>query len=387
MAWDKPSENQGHNAPKGSSSKGQGPSKGGNGPNGPNGWGDGDPFDLLGDWIKNFSNYLGGGSGGSISVLILGVIVVWFLSGIYQLDQQERAVVLRFGKYHDLVSPGLRWNPRFIDKVHRVNVTKIYSEPYSGHMLTRDENIVQVKMSAQYRIKGPRDFVINVRQPIHSLRHVMESALRHVVGGSAVDEVITYGREAVTVAVRERMQEYLDLYKTGILVAQININDASPPQEVKEAFDDVNKALEDEARYINEAQAYANEVVPRARGQALRAAEEAEAYRQRVIARAKGDSERFNKLLVEYNAGRKVMRERLYIDAVQDVLQNTSKILVDSDGNDNKLFYMPLDQLIQASKKDADQATASSVLLDERMINELARRISSQLSTNSRRGR
>jgi membrane protease subunit HflK len=331
--------------------------------------------------------FFGGNTGGSLSAIVLVAVALWFLLGVYQLDQQERAVVLRFGKYHDLVHPGLRWNPRFVDKVHKVNVTKLYSESYSGLMLTRDENIVQVKMSAQYLINGPRDYVLNVRRPIDSLRHAMESALRHVVGGSTIDEVITYGREAVTIAVHERMQNYLNLYGNGVEISQININEASPPQEVKEAFDDVNKALEDEARYINEAQAYANEVVPRARGQAKRAFEEAEAYRQRVIARAEGEASRFGKLLGEYVAGKAVMRERLYIEAVEEVLQNTSKILIDAGGDGSNLFYMPLDQLLRESKSAKSKPGPSTADLSEQDISELARRIANQLGLEVRRAR
>lgn len=374
MAWDKPGNSQNKDSKGGRSNES-------------NDWGEGINFSPMNSFFKKLGGLFGGGKGGSVFVFLVAGVILWSLLGLYQLDQQERAVVLRFGKYHSLVGPGLRWNPRFIDRVHKVNVTKVYSEPYSGHMLTRDENIVLVKIAAQYRINGPREFVLNVRKPINSLRNAMESALRHVVGSSTIDEVITYGREAVAFAVRIRLQEYLDLYQTGILVAQINVNEASPPAEVKEAFDDVNKALEDEARYINEAEAYANEVVPRARGLAKRAEEEAEAYRQRAIARAEGEASRFKQLLLEYDAGKSVLRERLYLETVEEVLHNTSKILIDSGGEGSKLFYLPLDQLLRQSKEKPLGATDGTDLLDENVINELARRISNRLENTTRRSR
>lgn len=378
MAWDKPSGDRG-NTPNGNPKNNSDQS---------GGW-DGGGFDLNGmsRWVKRLNELFGGGGGGTFIGLTLVVVALWALMGVYQLNQQERAVVLRFGKFHALVYPGLRWNPWLIDRVHKVNVTKVYSEPYTGHMLTRDENIVLMKITAQYRISGPRNFVLSVRRPIDSLRNAMGSALRHVVGGSTVDEVITYGREAVSAEVLSRLQSYLNLYNTGIVVAQINVNEAAPPQEVKAAFDDVNKALEDEARYINEAEAYANEVVPRARGLAKRAEEEAEGYRQRVIARAEGDVSRFNQLLAEYRADREVMRERLYLETVEEVLSNTSKILIDSGGDGNQIFYLPLDQLLQQAGQTRAATENAQDFLDESVINELARRISNRIGSQQRRTR
>lgn len=384
MAWTRPEDSKSSNGKYRSSGRGSGSWDGGDRGGGSS---DGDGFDRM---MRQLNRMISGSSGGTVLLALLAALTFWGLLGFYQLDQQERAVVLRFGKYHDLVMPGLRWNPWLIDRVHKVNVTKVYSESYSGHMLTRDENIVMVRITVQYQIAGPREFVLNVRSPLDSLRDAMESALRHVVGGSVIDEVITYGREAVGVQVHDRLQNYLDLYDTGIRVARTNINEATPPQEVKAAFDDVNKALEDEARYINEAEAYANEVVPRARGMAKRALEEAEGYRQRVIARAQGEANRFNQLLKEYRQGESVMRERLYLEAVEDVLRNTSKILVDSEGGSNQLLYLPLDQLMQQTRtgKDLRQPSdVSSVAMDEDVLNELARRISSRLGAQQRRTR
>ena len=344
-------------------------------------WGKGGDFDFA-NFFDSFKKRFGGDGGGRWLwiVIPLAVTLLWGLFGFYQLDQQERAVVLRLGRYLKIEQPGLRWYPRIIDQISKVNVTKIYSEPYQGHMLTRDENIVQVRITAQYRITDPRKFVLQVRDPIRSLRHAMESALRHVVGGSRIDEVITFGRQRVAEETRERLQDYMDLYETGISISQININDAGPPQEVKAAFDDVNKAFEDEARYKNEAEAYANEVVPRARGFARRAEEEAEAYKQQVIARAEGDASRFIQLLKQYELAPEVMRRRLYLDTLEQVLGSVSKVIVDVEEG-GSLFYLPLDKLGER-RDDGDDREGSSLSPEE--MRDLARRIGEQLGASRR---
>ena len=298
-------------------------------------------------------NFFGGGptfNPRSIFAALVAVAAIWGALGFYQLNEQERAVVLRLGRFHSLVQPGLRWRIPVVDKIYKVNVTKVYSESYDGHMLTKDENIVDVRITFQYRVADPKHYVLRVRNPIGSMRLAAESALRHVVGGSVIDHVITFGREQVALAVKQRMQGYLELYQSGIAILQVNINEASPPQAVKEAFDDVNKALEDEARYINEAEAYANEVVPRARGIARRAIEESEAYRVEVIARAEGDVARFSQLLTEYRQAPGVTRQRMYLDAVEEVMGKVSKVVVDVQ-NGGSLFYLPLDRLMRASRQ------------------------------------
>lgn len=365
MAWDKPSES-GNKATNNKDTKRD------------NDFG-------LDDLLKRFSQFFGGGNRGLVIGSLLGLILLWGVAGIYQLDQQERAVILRFGKFHSLVTPGLRWNPPVIDKVHKVNVTKVYSEAFMGDMLTSDENIVYLQITVQYRIVGPENFVLKVRNPIASLAHAMESALRHVVGSSVIDEVLTYGRESIAFQVQERLQSYMKLYNTGIHVVGININDASPPKEVKEAFDDVNKALEDEARYINEAESYANEVIPKARGMAKRTLEEAEAYRQQVIARAEGEASRFSQLLVEYDIGKQIMRERLYLETIETVLSKVSKIMLDTGKDSSQLLYLPLDQLTRRSEKELENDTNKTASdLDESTIQELVRRVNNQLNLQRR---
>lgn len=297
-----------------------------------------------------------GGSGGggaprlnasmfAIAAVVLGLI--WGFFGLYTVDQGERAVVLRFGKKIDeIIQPGLHWNPPLIDTVYQVNVTQVRSLSHDAEMLTQDENIVRVSMSVQFKIGDVRDFVLNVKDPIGSLEQATESALRHVVGSSNMHDVLTEGRAGVAIDVGDRIQQYMERYGTGILVEQVNINDTQPPEAVKAAFDDVIKAREDEVRLVNEADAYANQIVPEARGEARSQIEEAEGYKQQVIARATGEAARFNRLYAEYKLAPVVTRERLYLDTIESVMQNSTKVLIDVAGGNNML-YLPLDKIVQ----------------------------------------
>ena len=289
----------------------------------------------------------GGGGGASASLLLVvlgGVALVWALMGFYQIDEQERAVVLRFGKYHATALPGLQWNPPLIDEVIRVNTTKVRAASFREIMLTQDENIVEVRMSVQYVIDDVKSFVLQVRDPENSLQQAATSALRHVVGGMTMDLVLTEGRSQIGLEVQDRLQSYLTNYTTGIRVSKINVDDSKPPTQVQAAFDDVIKAREDEERVKNEAQSYANGIVPEARGKAQREIEEANAYREQVIANAEGEADRFSNLLAEYRKAPEVTRKRLYLDAVQEVFSKTSKVLVDVEGGNN-MMYLPLDKL------------------------------------------
>ncbi len=380
------------------------PGGGNKGPRDPWGGGDQGPPDLD-EALKKLQEKLGGifgGGGGSSSsgggkssgvsgallgVLAAGAVLIWGLMGFYQIDQQERAVVLRFGKYHDTVQPGLQWNPPLIDEVIKVNTTKVRSATFREIMLTQDENIVEVKMSVQYVIDDPTKFVLKVREPERSLQHAAESALRHVVGDTSMDLVLTEGRERIAIDVRERLQSYLAMYETGIRVSKVNVDESKPPSQVQAAFDDVIKAREDEERLKNEAQAYANGIVPEARGAAQRQIEEANAYKEEVIANAQGEASRFSKLLAEYRKAPEVTRERLYLDAVQEVYSNTSKVMVDVEGGNN-VMYLPLDRL-------APQGQASGGMrdlnLDSSAIRELTNAVTEQLrrdaaANTSRRG-
>ena len=309
------------------------------------------------------SNGSSSGSGGMNAFIIAAVVVVvvvfYFFRGVGIVNEQERAVVLRLGEYTETKGPGFRWNPPLIDQVYHVNVTKVEEWSTSETMLTQDLNIVEIEISAQYVINDARDFVLNVRNPGESLRQAANSALRHVAGSTGMHNVLTEGREEVAFEVRERLQAYLDNYGTGIQIETVNVEDARAPREVQDAFDDVIKAREDEERYKNEAQAYSNGVIPEARGMAQRMIEEATAHKERVIAQAEGEAQRFEYLLTEYKKAPKVTRERLYIDAVQDVMQNTSKVMVDVEGGNNML-YLPLDKIVNTSSSTADRPMGMS---------------------------
>ena len=292
----------------------------------------------------------GGAGGFSVKLLGLGLValaVAYGLWGLYQVDQGERGVVFRFGAVQSsVVAPGLHWNPPIIDQVEKINVTRVRSKKHQALMLTEDENIVDVSMTVQYVVDDPIAFLVQVRSPEVSLDHATESALRHVVGGSIMDQVITDGRAAIAIEVQERLQSYLNRYGTGILVSKVNIDESAPPTQVRDAFNDVQKAKEDEQRVINEANAYAESVIPEARGEAQKLIEQASAYRDRVVARAEGEAQRFEKLLTEYTLAKQVTRDRLYIDAIEAVLSKSSKIMVDVEGGNN-LMYLPLDRLTQ----------------------------------------
>lgn len=318
-----------------------------------------------------------GVSGAALGVLAVVALLIWLVMGVYQVDEQERGVVLRFGKYQDTMLPGLHWNPPFIDEVTRLNITKVRSVSFRETMLTQDENIVEVKLSVQYVINDPVKFALKVRDPERSLQHASQSALRHVVGGISMEMVL--GRVQMATDIQQRLQEYLDLYQTGILVSKVTVDESKPPTQVQTAFDDVIKAREDEERVQNEAQAYANSVVPVARGGAQRQIEEANAYKEQVIANAEGEAERFNRLLVEYRKSPEVTRERLYLDAVQAVLSQTSKVMVDVEGGNN-MMYLPLDKLTQQNQR---ANAAGEARLDSANIRELTNAVTEQLRADA----
>ena len=309
---------------------------------------------------------IGGGQGIPKGVWIIGVLllfVIWLFNAIYMVDEQEQAVILRLGEYNRTVESGLHvYFPPFEKKFQR-NVTAVRSYRQQGQMLTEDENIVEVPLAVQYRISNLQDFVLKVEEPETSLRHATESALRHVVGSTPMHDVLTEGREQMGVATTERLQRYLDNYQTGITVVQVNIESAQAPAEVQDAFDDVIRAREDEVRERNQAESYANSVIPEARGQAQRLLEEANGYRQAIVARAEGEAERFNLLVSEYRQAPEVMRERMFIETVQEVLSNTSKIVVSGEGSNN-LLYLPIDKLMQqggsSSSSSGSNVTSST---------------------------
>jgi membrane protease subunit HflK len=320
---------------------------------------------------KSLSEMFGGGGSGSGSassglsgkmaaLIVVAALIVYGLMGIYQVDVQERGIVLRFGKlYGGQVLNGLHWNPPVIDEVLIVNVTRLRSQGYDAEMLTEDENIVQVKMSVQYAIGDATKYLLRVQDPDTSLDQATRSALRHVVGSSEMHGVLTEGREELAEKVKVRIQNYMDNYGTGIYVNQVNIDDTAPPEAVKAAFDDVIKAREDEVRVRNEADAYANQIVPEARGDAQRLLEEAEAYKSRVVAMAQGETTRFTKMLAEYKLAPEVTRQRIYLDTLEGIMENSTKVMIDVEGGNN-LLYLPLDQLMQAAGAAATRGREAS---------------------------
>lgn len=299
----------------------------------------------------------GGGTSGAgpintslIGLVLVILVLIYGVMGVYTVDQQERGVVLRFGKKLDeIVLPGLHWNPPLIDQVLLENVTRVRSRGHDSEMLTEDENIVKVKMTVQYVVSDIAAYKLNVRDPDTSLFQATESAMRHVVGSTEMHEVLTEGRAALAIDVQARIQTYMENYGTGIQVTQVNIDETAPPDAVRAAFDDVIKAREDEVRLRNEADAYANQIIPEARGEAMRFLEEAQAYKERVIAQSRGEAARFSSIYAEYQLAPEVTKTRMYIDTLESVMSNSTKVMIDVEGGNN-LLYLPLDKLMQQSQ-------------------------------------
>jgi len=339
----------------------------------------------LKETFSAFGGGSGSGAGGSgkslLPIGLLVIAIIWGLLGVYQVDEKEQALVLRLGKYHDTLNAGLKWNPPLIDKVIIVRVTEERQYSARGLMLTQDENIVEISLTVQYNIANARDFVLNIKEPETSLKQATDSALRHVVGSTGLDGVISTGREQVAVGTAQRLQDLLNIYGSGIKVVTINIEEARPPTEVKAAYDDVIKAREDLERLVNEAQAYSNGIIPEARGEAQRLREEANGYKSQVVSKSEGEANRFIKLLTEYKKAPQVTRERLYLDAIEEVMTNSSKVLVDTEGGNNML-YLPLDKIIQPGSSGG---TLRSSGTSEQMVDRIANEVIEKLQRNSDR--
>ncbi len=307
--------------------------------------------DTLGGLFGKKPPTRGGQSGGGkfLAIAIAAVLsVVWFASGWYTIQESDRGVVLRFGAYHSQVEPGLHWNPKFIDNVIPINVEAFRTMPTSGFMLTEDENIVQVSMEVQYRIIAPEKYLFSVTNADNSLLQALDSALRFVVGHSSMDDTLTTGREVVRQETWEGLDNIIAPYDMGIEIVDVNLQQTRPPEQVKDAFDDAIAAQEDEERFIREAEAYEREREPIARGQVKRIEQQAEAYKQGIILKAQGDVAKFNKLLPEYKINPQVTRQRLYLEAMESVLENSSKVLIDNNSGGN-LTFLPLDKLMTNS--------------------------------------
>ncbi len=338
---------------------------------------------------KKLEQIFGGGGNGEngdgfsgnslkgLGLLAVGAGVLWGLSGFYIVDEGNHGVETRFGKYIGTTQAGLNWHyPKPIESVALVNVKQQRfievgyrsngssdlaggSVPKEALMLTKDENYVDVRLAVQYQVKDAKAFIFNVANPAATLKHVTESAQRGVVGGSTMDYVLTEGRGEIVAQIKTEIQQVMDSYNSGVQVTSVNLQDAQPPEQVQNAFADAIKAREDEQRLINEAQAYANDVIPKARGAAARKMQEAEGYKEQVLAQAQGETSRFSQLLTEYTKAPDVTRKRLYIETMESVLSNTNNVIVDVKNGSN-VMYLPLDKLMQNPQNSTNAPVATT---------------------------
>ncbi|MGY3685785.1 FtsH protease activity modulator HflK [Vibrio coralliilyticus] len=396
MAWNEPGNNNGNNGrdndPWGSNNRGN---KGGRDQGPP------DLDEVFNKLSQKLGGKFGGGKGGKGSsiggggalgfgVIAVIAIAIWFFAGFYTIGEAERGVVLRLGKYDRVVDPGLNWRPRFIDEVTPVNVQAIRSLRSSGLMLTKDENVVTIAMDVQYRVADPYKYLFRVTNADDSLRQATDSALRAVIGDSLMDSILTTGRQQIRQSTQETLNEIVDSYDMGVVIVDVNFQSARPPEQVKDAFDDAIAAREDEERFEREAEAYRNDILPKATGRAERLKKEALGYSERVVNEALGQVAQFEKLLPEYQAAPEVTRNRLYLDTMERVYSSTSKVLIDSESSGN-LLYLPIDKLAgQEGKTQTKRSTKSSSAYDqielETQKNETTSDSQSR-STGSRQGR
>ncbi|HDR1223948.1 TPA: FtsH protease activity modulator HflK [Pasteurella multocida] len=329
-------------------------------------------------------------SGGSLNLgkllpiaAVIGAIV-WGVSGFYTVKEAERGVVMRFGELHAIVQPGLNWKPTFIDRVIPVNVEQVKELRTQGSMLTQDENMVKVEMTVQYRVHDPAKYLFSVTNADDSLNQATDSALRYVIGHMSMDDILTTGRSVVRENTWKTLNTIIEPYNMGLEVVDVNFQSARPPEEVKDAFDDAIKAQEDEQRYIREAEAYAREREPIARGDAQRILEEATAYKDRVVLDAKGEVERFERLLPEFKAAPELLRERLYIQTMEKVMANTPKVMLDSNSGNN-LTVLPLEQILKGQQTKGKSTSATSEEVRPVFRAETPNVMPTQTSTSSTR--
>ncbi len=346
MPWNEPG--------RGSGGGGKDPWKGGG-----NGQQPPDLDEVFANVQRRLKSIMGGGDGGGRSSsggggpalggvfgLILVAVVLWVVwDSIHIIDESERGVVLRFGEYSRVLDPGLNFTfPRPIESLEKVNVTRVRSLDNQSRILTGDENLIDVNFAIQYRVIEPEKFLFNVRTPENSLAHATDSAIREIVGTNNMDFILEVGRGQVARDAGDLVQDIVDRYDSGIQVTSFNLQDVRPPMQVQEAFDDVVRAREDQIRFANEAQAYANQEIPEARGRAARIMEEGEAYRESTIAQATGEADRFTAVLEEFSLAPEVSRQRLYLQTMEEVLSATSKVMLDIEQGGN-ILYLPLDRM------------------------------------------
>lgn len=304
----------------------------------------------------------GGRLGASAVAIAAGVLfAIWLASGIYIVEPAERGVVMRFGKYVDTTDPGPHWLIPFpIESVERVNVDEVATFSHQAAMLTQEENIVDVELTVQSRIQDAADYLFQDQDPKRTLKDATETVMRETIGSSTLDYVLTEGRGQIAATIQQRVQELLNNYKTGLLVTSVNMRSAKAPEPVKEAFDDAIKAREDKERLENQAEAYSNQILPQARGEAARVVADAKAYRDKVVAESEGEAARFTAVLAQYRKAPDVTRERLYLDTMQEVLSGSNKVLLDVQEGGNSMIYLPLDQLIKSRQVPAPAAAPAT---------------------------
>ena len=331
---------------------------------------------IVRDLQRKLSGFLGGGrrgpgggrrrgnNTGMVSGGLGALVVIWGLTGFYQVDDAERGIELRFGKYTTMTQPGLRWHiPWPVEAVEKINTNVTERFPYQGSMLTKDEAIVLVDLVVQYRRSDAQAYLFNLRNPEDTLRDVTRSAIREIVGKNLLDYILTDGREDVAAQTQDLIQATLDQYGTGFTVYEVNLQEANFPRDVEASVQDAIKAREDKERMSFEAQAYANDIVPKARGAAARQIQNAEAYRARVIADAEGEADRFLQILAEYEKAPGVTRQRLYLETLELIMASSTKVLLDADGGGN-LIYLPLDRLMERRSSPEPVAPLDSGSLD-----------------------
>ncbi|WP_190600851.1 FtsH protease activity modulator HflK [Candidatus Vesicomyidisocius sp. SY067_SCS001] len=308
-------------------------------------------------------------SSGNFKYILILILFIWLLSGIYIIDPAEKGVILRFGAFQEETSQGPHWHiPYPIETLNRINVEQIRTSEigyrntvnnnrrFGGNvaseslMLTKDENMIEAKFAVQYKINNVQDYLFNVVKPDTTLRHVSESAIRQIVGQNTMDYILTEGRVNIADDIKIKSQSLLDKYKTGLLITTVNMQDAQPPEQVQSAFSDAVKAREDKQRLINEAQTYANDILPKSRGKAARMLEESKAYKSEIVSKSEGETSRFKQILAEYEKAPIVTKERLYRETMENVLATTSKVLVNS--NTNNMMYLPIDKLINTRQSN-----------------------------------
>ncbi len=344
MPWNEPGKNGGDKDPWGNRNKQNGPPD-------------------LDEMLKKIGGIFGGGkgnnnksgsAGGFLAIGLVALFGLWAFAGVYTVNEAESGVVLRFGKYQTTVGPGLGWRIWGIENIYKVNTNELLQARVDGRMLTKDINIVDVEIGLQYRIIDPEDYLFNLSDPKQALVQATESALRQVLGDNEVDAVLTTEKERIRNDMEKELKSILEDYNSGIMIETVTLEKALPPRQVNDAFEEVNRAEQDAKRVVQDATAYSNRELPLAEAEAEKIRLEADAYKVEAIARARGEVARFEKLLPQYMAAPVVTRQRLYLETVEQVMSNTTKVMVDVDGSNNML-YIPLDQIMNKKSVRGDK--------------------------------